>query len=536
VTRLVLSVLLAALAGFAYLNALNNPFVYDDQWTVLGNPTLRAPGDVSALLRYSPFRPALNATYALDHAVWGARPFGFHLTSVLLHMVNVALVFWVAVRVIEDRRRDDDTTAVAGLAALAFAVHPVMTQAVGYVSGRSEVLCATFFLSGLLALRAEWSVAALVLTLAAAASKETGVMLPFVFLVWDRVLLSHEPRRRWVPITLAGLVVLLAIVRLTVFVGVEPPTTTRWSDYIAAQGRGIWQYLVVLAAPLRQSLVHGIEPQAEIGVTAIAGALGLLAVIVCAVLVRRRAPVVTVGIAWFLLVLVPASIVPLEEVIAEQRVYLASVGVFLAVGAGIAWLARRSRVWRAGVATACVLALASLATLTVMRNTTWANAVTLWTDAATKAPGSWRAHYGLGNALGESGDCRAAAPELAKAAALSARPEIFMNLATCYAAEKRMEEAATAYRAALAVNPRYLPAHFNLALLAVGAGDRTAAHRHFLDAVPTDDLDPVWREFLVRSYMTVMSDPVTTLEMCERLKRIASYTVGLDECFKRAGR
>lgn len=211
-SRLVLSVLAATLAGFAYLNALHNPFVYDDQSTIVGNPSLRHLGDLRALALHSLFRPALNVSYALDHAVWGLRPFGYHLTSVLLHMLNVVLVFRVVALAVDDWRRREPVggvrvspDAAAFAAAALFAVHPLMTEAVAYVSGRSEVLAASFVMLALLALRAgiahgraTWTAAGLVAVLLGLATKEVAAVLPLIVLAWDRLLLltSREEARR----------------------------------------------------------------------------------------------------------------------------------------------------------------------------------------------------------------------------------------------------------------------------------------------------------------------------------------------------
>ena len=78
-----------------YLNALDNPFVYDDFFTVTGNPSIASAADPRWTLVYMPFRPVINFSYAADHRLWGYRPFGYHVTSVLLH----AAVSAVAVRV-----------------------------------------------------------------------------------------------------------------------------------------------------------------------------------------------------------------------------------------------------------------------------------------------------------------------------------------------------------------------------------------------------------------------------------------------------
>src|SRR3954447_3759711 len=77
--------ILAGMAIGVYLNALDNPFVYDDFFTVTGNPSIARLADPRWTLVYMPFRPVINFSYAADRALWGYRPFGYHLTSVLLH-------------------------------------------------------------------------------------------------------------------------------------------------------------------------------------------------------------------------------------------------------------------------------------------------------------------------------------------------------------------------------------------------------------------------------------------------------------------
>src|SRR5215471_9706610 len=91
---------LVALGGLAvligavvYLNGLANPFVYDDEITVVGNTSIRHLVNWRYVLLGRQFRPLTNLTYALDYALWGLRPLGFHVTGLLFHLINVALVF-----------------------------------------------------------------------------------------------------------------------------------------------------------------------------------------------------------------------------------------------------------------------------------------------------------------------------------------------------------------------------------------------------------------------------------------------------------
>ena len=168
----------ALLAGLVYLNALHNPFVYDDNRTITANTSIQSGTNLRAMLLYNVKRPVVNVSYAIDRALWGPTPFGFHVTNVLLHMLNVVLLFHLALRLARGR-------VAAFTAAALLGVHPMMTEAVGYISGRSELLCATFFLPAVMCGRrwlggggARWAAITIAFWIAALASKETAAMFP----------------------------------------------------------------------------------------------------------------------------------------------------------------------------------------------------------------------------------------------------------------------------------------------------------------------------------------------------------------------
>src|ERR1051325_1441251 len=100
-----------------YANSLGGDFVFDDQYLVL---VYSRPRSLSHLLEMmiDSYRPVRNLSYILDFVVWGANPFGFHLTNVLIHAANTALVFFLA-------RRFRMSAALGMLAALVFVVHPI---------------------------------------------------------------------------------------------------------------------------------------------------------------------------------------------------------------------------------------------------------------------------------------------------------------------------------------------------------------------------------------------------------------------------
>jgi protein O-mannosyl-transferase len=129
---------LLIIAFLCYANALQNGFVFDDNGHVLRDKSFRSLSNLPRLLVAS-YRPLRDISYALDFALWGEGAFGFHLTSVLIHIGNTLLVFALV-------RRFTREVLPPTLAALIFAIHPVQVDAVAYISGRRDVLFSFFYL------------------------------------------------------------------------------------------------------------------------------------------------------------------------------------------------------------------------------------------------------------------------------------------------------------------------------------------------------------------------------------------------------
>src|SRR6185503_4467475 len=105
----------ALLAGLVYLNALHNPFVYDDYRTVIANTSIQSGTNLRAMLLYDVKRPIVNVSYAIDRALWGPTPLGFHVTNVLLHMLNVVLLLHLALRLAGGRVAAFTAAALLGV-------------------------------------------------------------------------------------------------------------------------------------------------------------------------------------------------------------------------------------------------------------------------------------------------------------------------------------------------------------------------------------------------------------------------------------
>jgi thioredoxin-like negative regulator of GroEL len=488
------------LAALPYLGSLGNAFAYDDLVTIVGNQSIRPPVAWRFVFAYALFRPVVNVSYALDAIFWGPGPFGFHLTNLVLHVANTGLLFLLAWAVVLDRARARATLPQprwAALTAMLFAVHPLQTEAVAYASARSELLCGFFTLLSLLAfrraasVRRRWLWPAYLAMLLGLACKEIAAMVPLLAWGYDRLFLPEGPgaRRRQLSVYLPPLVLIAILggVRLSIYFGREASgASASVVSNLLLQIKVLWHYLALLIFPAGQSVIHEfreVDSVFEPGV--LAAMAGLVALLFVAWRVRRRAPQVSFGIVWFLLVLLPSSsLVPMAEPMAEHRVYLASVGFFFAVAGLAASIgAKFPRV--AAVAAAVVIVI--LAAATVARTQVWKDPVTLWSDAAVKAPHTFAAHYALADALREKGDCKTAIPEYQQALQrVIDRPDGWTNLGICLAETGSLAEAEAAFQQALALDPKRAGLHFNLGMVARLRGDSAAAHQHFLDAVKLD--------------------------------------------------
>ena len=458
-----LASLLLVTAG-VYAHGLHGEFQFDDQHTILGNRNLR---HLDRFFHLPPIaevfrgnRAFTDVTLALNYKMGGLDPFSFHLTNLLIHLAATLLVFFFA-------RKMLTLAGVIGHASLAlfaaavFALHPVQTQAVIYISQRAESLASALYLGGLLLLlRAErrgfsvsfaalyaGSFALFVLGLAA---KVTVVTLPLAYLMIGLVpgpSGRDQLARWWKRLALATPFLLLPLYAFNAAAftgpgllkgedaGLSVPALPPWR-YFLTEWHVVATYLQLLFWPAGQNLDWDF-PLARGADDPIALACGaLLCVLLAAatmLLLRCRTRddetgaagrIAAFGVFWFFLLLaLTSSVIPVVDVLMEHRVYLACWGIFLA-SAALASIALRglSRLGRSRVALAASLVLCvPLATATYFRVGMWKSKLALWSDAAAKSPRKARVHLGLGNAYHELGQAQRAVEEYHAGLALAAR-------------------------------------------------------------------------------------------------------------------
>jgi hypothetical protein len=560
-------VLAVLLAVAVHAPSLDNPFVYDDHDTVVANPSLVDLSNVRFILTHSPFRPVVNVSYALDRWAWGLNPFGYHVTNLALHGSVVALLYLFLLRALSDARSvvaspDSSPTPVAETwaaftAASVFAVHPLMTEAAGYVSGRSELLCGAFFLAAMLCGRAAMlpsgtpgrrriaAVLAGSFALLALLSKEVAVALPIVLLAYAWLVLpvTAETRRRLLSRVFAPLLIamgLVAVYRLSVMTGAGAGSAATPLLTLLTQAIVIWRYIGLLALPVGQSIMHAVHTVTTlVDPLAIAAVSALVAVAWIGFKVRSAHPLAALGILWFLATLAPSSsFVALREGMAEHRVYLASAGILVGASGLLARGLESARLRRGRVPPAYALAVGSimgvLSLATVARYQVWASPVSLWREATRHAPDKWEPHYALADALREGGDCAAGVPEYERVIQLRPRHrDAHTNLGICLAQTGRMDEAAAAFTRALEIDPGFARGYTNLGALALISGTPERAVEFYLKAIEAEPGNVLARMQLAKLYEGTFQDYHAAARMCGEARALAPSTPGVAECVER---
>jgi protein O-mannosyl-transferase len=416
----------------AYLNCFGTAFQFDDRASILEDARL---GSLTAFWGHLPemIRPLLKLTFLFDRFLYGEYPGGYHLINVLLHCGSALLVFAIvsrACRDLDDANRPQ--TGVPFLATLLFALHPIQTESVTYISGRATGMAAFFCLLSLnlfllsdgrreLSLKRSRSrqerlfyAGALLSFTLALGSKEIAMVLPGLLLVWHlvwgtRSLRLHAPF--WGILGLAALGAMLH--PRYVFLAYASFETRPFYDNLLTQANAVCYALSLFFVPWWLNFDHDLRVFHSVAQWPVPVCLALLLGLGTAgVCTRRRLPVFCFGILWFLLCLLPANgFIPRYDILSERNLYLPSIGLFTAV-AGLA-VPAGSRLLRAkplGIYSRAVAGCGSLLLAglllagTAARNQVYSDEVTFWSDAARKSPQKARTHNNLGYALFRTGE------------------------------------------------------------------------------------------------------------------------------------
>jgi len=510
----------------AFSNIMSNQFVWDDNNLIIENPYVQNLKNVpyfftahywnfSHPASKGGYRPLFMASLALDYSLWGPNAFGFHLTSMALHLANVLLVFFLMTLLMKRSGSGEWFSEAPFIAALLFAVHPVHVESVTYIKSRGELLACVFFLTALVlfirniprkslrenAAAISVSISCFILALL---SKEIAITLPLVLLLYCLYVLPAGERLTGVLKTLPYFAVtaLYVILKFQILVG---QMILRGSQKIGAYSNALVilktlaYYVCMMAYPLKLNAERKLPLPRYFLAPRILFSVALLAAIIAAIMIlRKRGKLLGFALIWMLVTLLPVSNIILlyPRAMAEQRLYLPSVGFCFALALVINRLSlpSLSSSLRKKTAVFCALCVICLTvfymTLTMERNLDWRSPVAFWTKTSQIAPYKDRAYFNLGAAYFNKGKYAEAIEPLKKAIAINPdHGEAYYDLGNAYYMEKLYDEAIACLKKAIEINPKNVYAYrdLNVVYQATGrTGEAVDFYRKMLRVYPKD--------------------------------------------------
>jgi len=551
-------VLLGALVLINYAGTLKAGFVYDDHMQILENVSLRSlhniprfftdPAHTSGGKIFESFyRPIRACFLAAEFQLWGHNPLGYHAVNIILHAINSFLVLIFLKYIVR-------SGAPAFAAALVFACHPAITENVCWITCQGDLLCMFFYLVSAvcyfssrendgLKKRLLYSAAVAALPLAML-SKEMGVTFLAMIVAIDlwREGLRGQSAKRWkeyAPFFLITVVYLLVRVGVVGQFAHRPPLADNPFDMALIIAGEIAYYIRLLLFPFNLTVTPVINTDVFLLKGEILGAVALVLVLIAAVIVfRSRCPETSLGIALFLVLLLPIlNIVPIAPVVADRFIYIPSLGFLIVVGTVFRGISsssdRLSRLKNALTAGAIAGVIFFLSINTIDRGLDWRSNFSLFRsaveinpnnprarmslakeyyflgdyDSARKhclislrlAPGIAEAHSAMGSILIAEGLIGPAIQEFKKA--LSVDPllaDANNNLGLIYARQGKLDEALVAFKKVLKKRPSVPETLNNIGNVLSQKGEYDEALKYFERSLNINPSDPVTANNMAR--------------------------------------
>lgn len=469
-------VLIGVLTFLVYANVLTGEFIWDDVFLVKNNLYIRdfsnAPfifiDDIGqgAGKEYSFYRPLQTFTYMIDYKFWKLNVAGFHLTNILIHILTAVSLYFLIFLIFRD-------SLLSMLAGILFAVHPIHTEAVSYISSRADSLAALFmilssilYISDLRLKRFSLYVLSLLSFALALLSKEMALILPLVLLLYHYSLKEKVEFSKLVP---AGVITFLYIaLRFSLLkdslLKVSFPTTAleRFPGFFAA----LFRYIKLLVLPFGLHMEYGYKifpwdnPEVLLGLAT----FFILALFAFSQRIKNR--LIFFSIVWFFALLIPhANLYPINAYMAEHWLYLPSIGFSLIIAGLFAKVIRTYALKVFGVI-AFVALVGFYSSLTVEQNLYWLNPITFYERTLECAPESTSVYNNLGFLYQERGDYEKALFSYQRAIEIDPENiEAYNNLGNLHTLKGNYKEAEFSYRKAIEIRPDYVKAYNNLGSL-----------------------------------------------------------------------
>jgi len=473
-------ILLLLTVGLAYANSLNNGFVSDDIPAILQNSRLGQ----SSYIFSQPFAFLRPLFYFILNQIFGRAPVFFRLLNIFFHLGTV-LAFYALLFILVNKR-------VALWSSLLFAVHPILTEAVTWISGGPYVQFAFFLMLSFLLYvisfrRKRLLIFSCLSFMLAVLTSEKAVVFPLILLLF--LVSFRGSLRQWrslIPFFVIGILA-AAIYACGIAERLEALQATRYqkagllNPFIQIPV-ALSSYLEFIFWPGNLTLYHS-----EMTFTLNAYLIKLFFSFIFFVLLLfsfKQNRAVFFWLSFFIISLLP-TLIPwnLSWVVAERYVYLGTCGIIASCIIAFEAMLREGKA-KAVFYTLCAVAASLLLARTIARNIDWKNEDSLWLATIKLSPSSPNVHNNLGDVYSRRGEFERAAAEFLRAIELNPRyADAYHNLANTELKLGMAQEALGHYQSAIELNPRLWQSYQSLAAIYFQAGDYRLAKEMTLKAL-----------------------------------------------------
>ncbi len=487
--------IIIAVTFIVFGNTLDNQFVFDDESVVVNNLSIQSTSNIPKFFTAEEgfhkvigkyYRPIVSASYAIDYSIWGLNPYGFHLTNIIIHCIASLLLFRIF-QVLFWRYKYRNLFSL--LSTLIFVVHPIHTEAVSWISGRTDSLVTVFFFGAFLCYleftkeqeydrksgqvksitgkNPLYLVLSLVLYAFGLLSKEMIVTMPVIILLYDFVYRKKDMdyiRKNILVYSLFAVVTIAyLIIRHSLLKDIPDRETYLYffgKDSLTAFAtmiKTIPVYFRLLFAPFGLLYHYNGVIRDSTGLLDLNVILSIIFVglmLYGAYYFYKKDSIVSFSILFFLVTLIPVmNIVPTMNLMAERFLYMVSFALVLVI-AHFAMLGSAKRdkgILLAGL----VVIILSMSYLTYDRNKDWKDNNSLYSSA-----------------IGTEGSV------------------LLVNEGNIYANMQKYDDAARLYKRAIEIKETSLLAHHNLGLVYIIKGNLDSAEIRFKRGIQIDPYAP----------------------------------------------
>ena len=526
------------IGSIAYSNTFNGSFCLDDLYVIVNNrithnlhyfTNISDARQFDEFFEYETFKKRYIGylTFALNYKLHGLDVTGYHIVNLLVHLSNASIIYFLLIAIfrsplLKQSSLEARSGQIALISSLLFVCHPIQTQAVTYIWQRVTSLAALFYLLSLfmyVKARLEskglehslfpgkslyFYSGSLVSAVLAMTTKEISFTLPIIVGLCEIMFFNGKFKRRLlylIPFFCMILIIPLIIIDINKPIGdilsditetVRDDQTVSRGDYLLTQFRVLMTYIRLVFLPINQNLdydfpLYGNFFNSEVFFSF----LTLLILFSSAVYLFYRyrntithTRLISFGTFWFFVTLAPeSSIIPIRDVINEHRMYLPSVGFFIALCVCVFILIEKANKQSKNIGKISALVFTVIIILltgaTYERNKVWKTQKSLWEDVVSKSPDKARGHYEIGVVYRDNGLIKKAMEHFEQAIKLDpfwAKPRY--NLGRIFQDEGLIDKAIQHYEFAIQLKPDFIEAHTNLgsAYLAQGLIDKAIAH------------------------------------------------------------